>query len=458
MRRFSPADLLGFLDSSLPPQASGELCVAYSGGLDSTVLLHAAVLACSHDPRYRVRAVHVDHRLQPASAQWAAHCAQVAETLGIELTRLLVEVVDDHGVGMEAAAREARYRALRVVLRPGEVALTAHHADDQLETVLLALMRGAGVRGMGAIEALQSFGSGNWLARPLLELTRVELEAWARATNLTWISDPSNDSVDFDRNYLRHRVVPAMYERWPAAARSAVRTAGHIAEAGRVLEALAEADSAHVVRGPCLDVESLKALGSARLRNVLRQWLRQSGLSAPSTRKLAAMEHDLLNARADRVPCVDWPDAEVRRHRGLLYCLPRQPQLKGTEILIWPTAESIELPAQLGSLSLRADASGEICAARLADSLSVRFRAGGEIVQPCGDPHHRKLKKLLQSAAVLPWWRDRLPLVYSADRLVAVGDLWVDEEFAPRERGESAVRIEWHGRPQVFARKSSAPA
>jgi tRNA(Ile)-lysidine synthase len=342
-------------------------------------------------------------------------------------------------------------------LRPGEIVLTAHHADDQLETILLALLRGAGLRGLGAMPAAQRFGAG-WLARPLLGFTRRELEAWARAQGLDWISDPSNENVGFDRNYIRHRVLPALYERWPAAAVSAARSAAHLGEANRLLESLAGSDLVRVARGTCLDASSLRSLEPARLRNVLRHWIRQCGGTAPSTRKLAAIEHDLLEARDDRVPCVDWEGCEVRRYRGLLYCMRPQPHLAGTEVLPWRIGESIELPAQLGSLTLQNDPAGRIGAARLeGQPLSVRFRTGGEIVQPAGQAHHRKLKKLLQSAAILPWWRDRLPLVYCDDRLLAVGDLWTAEEFAPRG-ADVAARIVWHGRPDVFADNAPAAA
>jgi len=458
MRQFSPAELQSFLDAHLP--AGADLCVAYSGGLDSTVLLHAAARVAAGTSRYRVRAVHVDHRLHPQSAQWGEHCERTAAGLRIDLTQLVVDIPRHPGASLEAAAREARYQALSAGLRPGEVVLTAHHADDQLETVLLALMRGAGVRGLSAMPPVQPFGAGS-LMRPLLEFTRRELEDWACAEALSWLSDPSNDNVGFDRNYIRHRVVPALHERWPAAAVSGTRSAAHLGEAGRLLDSLAHSDLARVARGACLDVSELRALEPGRLRNVVRHWIRQCGGRAPSTRKLAAIEHDLLRSREDRVPCVDWEGCEVRRYRGLLYCMRPRPPFAGAEVLRWPSGEIVDLPARLGSLALRADPGGRIGAARVSGHvLSVRFRAGGEIVQPAGDAHHRKLKKLLQSAAILPWWRDRLPLVYCGDRLLAVGDLWTAEEFAPRG-AEPAASIVWQGRPDVFAadaRKPDAPA
>jgi tRNA(Ile)-lysidine synthase len=237
---FSPSALLACLES-LVPRTSAELCVAYSGGLDSTVLLHALARAITDRTNYRMRAAHVDHRLHPDSAKWLEHCERVAQSLQIELVPLVVTVASDPELSPEAAAREVRYAALRQILKPNEVLLTAHHADDQLETILLALMRGAGLRGLSAVPSVQIFGGG-WLARPMLDFSRAELEEWARAEQLQWLEDPSNENTSFDRNFLRHRVLPALRERWPAAPHSATRSTAHLREAGRLLDVLAAAD------------------------------------------------------------------------------------------------------------------------------------------------------------------------------------------------------------------------
>jgi tRNA(Ile)-lysidine synthase len=446
--RFSPSALIACVES-LVPRTSAELCVAYSGGLDSTVLLQALARAIVDRPNYRMRAAHVDHQLHPDSASWREQCGRVAQSLQIEFVPLVVDVAADRELGPEAAARDARYAALRQILRPNEVLLTAHHADDQLETMLLALMRGAGLRGLSGVPSVQIFGGG-WLARPLLDFARAELEAWARAEKLQWLQDPSNDNTTFDRNFLRHRVLPALRERWPAVAHSATRSTAHLREAGRLLDVLAAADLESVVVGSCLSMPQLATLAPARRRNVLRHWIRQQGLRAPSTRKLATIERDLLIAREDRLPCVEWDGAQVRRHRGLLYCMRQHPPFQPADTLTWNVSQVLELPAQLGRLRVQRDAQGGLAAAKLPESLQIHFREGGEELQPAGDAHHRKLKKLLQDAGVLPWWRDRVPLIYAADRLVAVGDLWIAEEFAARA-GEEALRIVWEGKPRIEA-------
>jgi tRNA(Ile)-lysidine synthase len=445
---FSPSALLACIES-LVPRTSAELCVAFSGGLDSTVLVHSLARAIVDRANYRMRVAHVDHQLHPDSAKWREDCGRVAQSLQIEFVPLIVTVDTGSDESPEAAAREARYTALRQILKPNEVLLTAHHADDQLETMLLALMRGAGLRGLSGVPSVQIFGGG-WLARPMLQFARAELEEWARAERLQWLEDPSNANTDFDRNFLRHRVLPAVRERWPSAAQSAARSTSHLREAGRLLDVLAAADHGTVAVGPCLDMARLTALAPARRRNVLRHWIRQQGMRVPSTRKLATVERDLLIAREDRLPCVEWDGVQVRRHRGLLYCMRERPAFEPADTLTWNVAQVLELPAQLGRLRMQRDAPGGLAAERLPNALQVQFRQGGEELQPAGDAHHRKLKKLLQDAGVLPWWRDRVPLIYAAEQLVAVGDLWIAQEFAARG-GEEAVRIVWDERPQLIA-------
>jgi tRNA(Ile)-lysidine synthase len=211
---------------------------------------------------------------------------------------------------------------------------------------------------------------------------------------------------------------------------------------------LAVLDAGSVALGECLSVERLRPLDPARRRNLLRYWIRRRGARAPSTRKLAAIEHDMLVASADRMPCMGWDGWEIRRHRSLLYCEPQLPELQPEQILPWRVDAPLTLPAGLGRLRLTPTESGGLSAAKLTDTLSVRFRVGGESLQPAGDAFHRKLKKLLQAAGILPWWRDRLPLVYCGRRLVAVGDLWIATDFAARE-GEPARVIAWEDCPAI---------
>lgn len=454
---FSPRELQDRLQGTvggtalLPPDAA--VCVAFSGGLDSTVLLHSFARLAHEPVAYRVRAIHIDHGLHAESTLWRDHCEREARALQVEFTSMRVAVTGIDEVGLEAAARDARYGAFEQALRPGEYLLVGQHADDQLETMLLALMRGAGVLGLGAMQVFEPFARGA-LLRPLLSFSRAELETWARAQALQWIGDPSNDNHSFDRNFVRHRVVPALRERWPSAAQTALRSSQHLQEAWRSLQQLAALDAEQAIEGEHLKTEALAALNPERRRNLLRYWIRRRGARAPSTRKLAAIEHDMLNAGVDRVPCVEWDGWELRRHRGWLYCEPRLPDFDAEQTLAWSAQEPLSLPAGLGILRISPGAPGALSAARLPTTLTVRFRAGGEILQLAGHAHHQKLKKLLQASAVLPWWRERLPLVYAGKQLVAVGDLWIADEFAARA-GEAALSIVWDARPAIAGHRPS---
>jgi len=443
---FDPELLLVALERILPASASSRLCVAFSGGLDSSVLLHALVQAVALHGRYELSAIHVDHQLQAQSRAWQQQCEQVCRALSVEYRALTVTVHTERGASLEAAARHARYAALGALLAPHETLLTAHHADDQLETVLLALLRGSGVKGLAAMPALQPLGQG-WHARPLLEFTRAALQQWAQAAAITWLRDPSNDTLRFDRNYLRHEVIPRLQQRWPSAALSVSRSAAHSAEAADLLEEQARADAATLRVGSSLQVSKLGRLSAPRRRNVLRHWLRGCGASTPSTRKLAGLEHDMLSAGRDRQPCTEWDRFAVRRHRDLLYCLPRE-LLPAGGARLWEWSTPLAL-GELGALSMVPAVRGGLALERLPPQLLVVFRPAAEELLGRSPGQRRKLKKLLQRSDVLPWWRDRVPLVVSEGVLLAVGDWWLSEKFVAV--GATGMRIQWQGGPVVRA-------
>ena len=455
MSTFSPTQFATVLDSSLPPAFGGKLCVAFSGGLDSTVLLHALASLRERRPDWSLRAVHVDHQLQAASASWAERCIAVAKRLGVALLVEKVTIARDHADGLEAAAREARYRVLRRLLEHGEVLLTAHHADDQLETVLLALMRGAGLQGLAAMPVCAPFACG-WQVRPLLGFTRAQLTQWADASRIEAIDDPSNFDPRHDRNYLRHEVLPVLRRRWPAAASNAVRSTRHLADAMLLVDAQAVDDLSACAVGACLDVARLRVLDGVRRRNLIRYWLRLRGFDAPSTRKLAALEHDMFHAAADRNPVVSWSGVVVQRHRGLLYATPPQ-SVDAACQHAWDRREP--LPLSCGALRFEAIepsiAVRGFALSKLPTHVTVRYRSDGDSIRPAGGAHRRRLKKLLQEWDVLPWWRDRLPIICSGNEVIAIADLCIAHEFAAVP-GEAAVRIVWDGKPGVLAEKNAA--
>jgi tRNA(Ile)-lysidine synthase len=433
------AETLAAID---PGWQDGGACVALSGGLDSSVLLHAmAALAAGR--ALRLRALHVDHGLQAGSRTWAESCRAACDAAGIPLAIVSLGLEVPRGASVEAAAREARYAALAAELAPDERLLTAHHRDDQLETVLIQLLRGAGVAGLAAMPSRARLGRG-WQLRPLLDVDRAEIRTYADRHRLAWHEDPMNEAPRFDRGYLRARVLPAIRERWPSAATTVARSALHLAQASRLLDGLAEADAAGVVDDGRVSLAGLERLARDRQVNVLRWWLRAEGLRPPATARLAVALPAFLTARGDSQPLLRWNCGELRRYRGRLYALSplparasEGPAHSGGFIPLGPGLGQFGLVAGHGG-GLPAGAAWRIC-----------FRTGGESLRPHAGRPRKRLKDLCQEAGVVPWMRDRLPLVYAGDRLAAVGDLWLDVDLAVAP-GAPALRPVWSGRPRLY--------
>lgn len=406
--------------STLPSAA--RWWVGYSGGVDSHLLLYALTLLQQRAmlPTMQLRPVHIDHALQPQSSQWAEHCQAVCERLGRPLTSLQVDARPLSGESREAAARRARYAALRSLLQPDDLLLTAHHRDDQAETLLLQLFRGAGPAGLAAMPALAPFPPG-WIARPLLEFDRREIEQQARQRALHWIEDPSNRDPAFDRNYLRHQIMPPLTERWPALNRTVARAARLQGETRELLEQIADEDIERIESGAALAVSALRLLSGARRRNLLRRWIQRRQLPPPGERHLQQLEQ-MLTAAEDRMPLVSWSGVEVRRYRDRLYAAPPLLPHDPAAIIEWPdpTQPLTLTPLDL-TLQISAASTFELFGLR--DSVQIRFRTGGERCRLPGQ-RERLVKQLLQEAAIPPWQRARIPLLFIEGELAAVGDLW----------------------------------
>jgi tRNA(Ile)-lysidine synthase len=431
--------------ASLHPPSG--VTVAFSGGLDSTVLLAAL---CGLELPARLRVAHVDHGLHPRSGEWSEHCAGVAAAFGVEFAGVRVAVDRASGEGLEAAARAARYRALGELLLPGEWLLTAHHADDQLETLLLRLLRGTGVRGLRGIIAFAPFRAG-WLGRPLLDVTREELRAEAAARKLAWLEDPSNAEPRHDRNYLRLEVLPALRARWPAAAHHAERLAEQASDAERLLEAVAGDDARALAEPWHVPRAVLAALEPARQRNLLRHLLRVVELGAPSARKIEELREALLEADSESRARVRWPSGEGRLFRQALYLLaplpPPSPRDTAARIGVgtpWMGPEGrVELtPAQDGR---------GLAQSWIERGLTLRFRAGGERFRPHGREHRHSLKHLFQEEGVVPWMRERVPLLYRGEELAAIGDLWIGADAGEALASEPRWSVRWTQHPTLRA-------
>lgn len=433
----SSAWLARQLIALLGPLRGRRLCIAFSGGIDSTALLVlGAPLRRTHD--CQVRALHIHHGLQAAAEQWAEAAAVRCQSLQVPLTVRRIKVARTRGDSPEAAARLARYAAFSDELAEGELLLLAQHQDDQLETVLLQLLRGAGPAGLAAMSTLAPCGAGQQV-RPLLGVRRAQLEALVREQGLSWSEDPSNRMLHFDRNYLRHRVLPAVLERWPAAAVTVSRSAALIAEAELGLEQAANVLLAQAVDGEALSVPILRRFSAAERRQVVRRYLRARNLPLPDQRRLLEITGAVLKARADAHTCLRYGEVEIHRFGSQLIARRRLPPLTANVLSWrWGAAPTLEL-AGAGRLSIVPDRYGPILLEALPETLTVRFRQGGErLAMPQG---HHSLKHLLQERHVPPWLRARVPLIYAGERLIAVADLWREPQLG-RGRG-AAARLAW---------------
>lgn len=438
---FGPRWLRARLAALFPALPNIAVCVAYSGGVDSTALL--AALARGPRSRLHLRAVHVNHGLHAGADAWSAHCQRFARRLRVPLKVIAVHVPRTAGTSLEAQARHARYAALACELRTGEILLTAHHADDQLETVFLQLLRGAGVAGIAAMPQLTRFAAG-WLARPLLVRSRDELAAWVQQRRLAWIEDVSNADERIDRNYLRRQVLPRIRSRWPACAAAVARSARHAAQAQRLLEEIGRVDVNKAADGAALSVKALRALAPERRANALRVWIGAAGWPAPDARRLEELAGPVLDARADANPAVAWRAVVARRHADRLSIHASRPALpQGQLTWAWRTRPHLRLPGGLGTLRLEADVRGPIDRDLLPEELAVRWRAGGERLRPRGGGPSRALKTLLQAAQVPPAERARLPLLFAGARLVAVADRWNDASVHAQPQCAHRARILW---------------
>jgi tRNA(Ile)-lysidine synthase len=409
------------LDAALTELPSAALCVAFSGGPDSSALLHAL----SQLPAARtrgLRAVHVDHGLHVDSASWASRCQDVCAGLDLHCDVLRVRVDSDSGSGIEAAARDARYGAFGKHLQFGECLVLGHHRDDQAETVLLKLLRGAGPEGLGGMRVLRPFADGQ-LWRPLLDLTRQQLRAHLTKYQLVVIDDPSNNDIRLGRNYLRREVLPLLLQHWPQAVDSIVHSAALCRHAAETLRVgwLAAFETLHDPASGTLDANGWLALDSALRDPLLDHWLHALDLTAPTTAQRRQIEFQ-CDARAGQQPCIQWRGAEIHIWRGRMWAMPPARTLDLTWQQFWQ-GEPMQL-ADGGMLSLSDPG------ARLSEPLLVHLRRGGERIKPAGDAHTRELRDLFQRAGMPPWQRAAVPLISAGNELVAVADLWMNARGA----------------------------
>ncbi|WP_294359118.1 tRNA lysidine(34) synthetase TilS [Propionivibrio sp.] len=425
----------------LPRLKQGDrLCVGVSGGRDSVVLLHAlSRLAPSFEVPIRLSAVHVYHGLSPNADAWADFCADFCQRCGVPLEIVRVDVPRDSGEGLEAAARRMRHGVFAA--RAADWLALAHHRDDQAETVLLNLLRGAGIAGAAGMSPERPQARGPALIRPLLDVPRSAIEAYADTQGLRWIDDESNADVHFRRNFLRREIIPRLEEKFPGTQRSLARAAGHFAEGAELLNELAAIDRVAVLTpAGRLGLAAFNALPAARARNLLRhEWL-GAGFRAPDTRWIDEARHQLASTDALSETCLKTPEGELRVYRGEIYVARHRPDTsdavvhwRGEDELPWAGGRVRFVVVDGGGIRRTLLESGEVF---------IRARQGGERLQAHPARPRRSLRNLLQEASIPAWERNYLPYLWCGDRLAWVAGLGVDVKFACAA-GEAGVLPVW---------------
>jgi tRNA(Ile)-lysidine synthase len=438
----SPAEGLGprLLDTLRQFPGPGKLYIAFSGGADSTALLAATCELKDHLDR-ELTAVHVNHGVHPRAAQWAEHCQAVCRQLDVLCQVLAAKHPLSDGQGPEARLREARYQLLAGLLQPGDLLLTAHHREDQAETLLLNLLRGSGTAGLAGMPGSRPLGQG-LLLRPWLDESRQALRASLDGRGLQWIEDPSNADTRLDRNFLRHDILPRLVQRWPAAVGSLAQSARHSREVAGLLAELAQSLlDTHLESPGVLQLAPELLQDRARLLLVLRQWLANSDCAPPPRRQLEEFARQAESARADAAIELAWSGHRLRCWQQRLWL--QQQELPPCPLRDWNGSQALELDVGLGHL--------ELCGPLSAFPwpLKVRPRSGGERIAGAGG-HSQAVKELLRSAGIPPWLRDRVPLLVRGEEVLAVGD-W---QLAPELRAwldAAGLQLRWSADDPLLA-------
>lgn len=415
----------------LNTQPSRHFVLAFSGGVDSRVLLELLV-------RYRdehgvsVQAVHVHHGLSANADEWARCCRKWCEAVNIPLTVERVSLDTASGESIEKLARDARYRALEHYVDSDTLLLLAQHADDQLETFLLALKRGSGPKGLASMAQQAPFANGQ-LLRPLLSISREQIEQFAREQQLQWVEDESNQDERYERNFLRQRITPLLSQRWPGIRQAVQRSAQLCAEQEALLaELLSDAFHVALQTDGSLSVAALAVYSDALRRQLLRYWLQSQHQAMPSQLQLEILWREVALAAGDANPKLKLGECEIRRFNHRLYCVPLMQDVSAWQQPLPPESRLL-LPDNLGSLALVTSELGNVRLPSGDATLWVTFNPEGLSACPVGRSGSRKLKKLFQEYQVPSWLRRRTPIVMYHNRVVAVANLFVDRDFSGQD-------------------------
>jgi tRNA(Ile)-lysidine synthase len=420
--------------------------VALSGGADSTALLH---ILCEARQSFKttLRAVHIDHGLHPDSKHWSAWCESLCEKLGVALRCIKIKINTQSGHGLEAQARQKRYAAAAALLEPADLLLTAHHADDQAETLLLNLMRGSGVDGLAGMPTSRPLGKGH-IFRPLLQFSRADLEQYLTQKGQSWIEDDSNSDLKHDRNFIRHTVLPTLETRWPSARAALNQSARHCKEVKSYLNDQLTRELRH-----CLPIDQVLDLAALRerlnmhcgmdgWRIMLRHWLIANGTESLPRSKLAELERQLCSSKPTSHIIVQWRDWVVHHHRDALW-LQKTNSVERCPEYVWDTDLPLELGGPLGTLTLHETLLPQN------QKWSVRARQAGDKIQSLTEGRHQSIKSILQNSHFPTWLRDSVPIVTRGEEIIAVGHLATSRDLRQKRRDTAGI-IDWKPRDPLL--------
>lgn len=420
--------LRDFVDAQ-PDFISKRFVIAYSGGCDSHVLLHTVAVLKAQSPVLfpSLKAIHINHQIHPNSAQWAQHCVEVARNLEIPCQVININLNLKKGESLEAKAREARYQAIQSCLEENDILLTAHTQDDQAETLLLQLLRGAGVQGLSAMGVCKVFGC-TYHYRPLLSITRENIETASRFYNLSWITDDSNENLRFDRNFIRHQILPLLKTRFNGVVSTLSRSAQLCQEAAKLQEIQAESDFNEICVSDSNQINQVKfiALSFERQKAVIRYWIFKNNKPYPSKLKLEEMVRQMNNTRLDASPSIEWKRNVIRRYKQNWYL----------------SDFSLTKTNPLNFTLEKVQGSGyKLAIINNINELSIKYRQGGERCKPAGQPFSKSLKKWFQIFEIPPWLRDQVPLIYYQQILIGVVGYFICEGWQVEEEKEWGVIV-----------------
>ena len=443
------ADLQDFEDSFLGQFSSidtEKVCLALSGGLDSMVLLH--LMHVHLNGKYKIRAIHVNHNLNENSNDWSTFCKKQCSQLGIDLT---IESIhpENNGSGLEASARDERYQVIKENLTQNELLLTAHHKDDQLETILFRIFRGTGINGLRGIVHYKDDKS-HIILRPLLHYSRADLEGYAAANKIKWIEDDSNEDTSFDRNYIRNLLVPKIKERWSRAEESAHRLSIIAAENYELLNELALEDLSQESDLDSVGIDCFDSHSIPRIKNMIRFLIEKNDMDMPSMHILNSGLIDLIKDD-EKTSEIKWGNFVIRRFNKRLYFLNKtvaMPLIPPDKIT-WSIHQSIDLHYPIGSLETDFSNGSGISLDKCSENLQIKFRKGGEKISLGTKKTPKTLKDFFNEKKILPWTRDKIPLIYDDQHLICIGDFWINDDFIANKKERSFV-IQWNTKMRIL--------